>query len=279
MAERAEFPAGAWARSGGEDAGTRALPASEILPGEGETLDAIGQGALRLLQRRDGYRFSVDALLLADFVRVAGGGPAIDLGAGAGIVALAIARGHGCAVTAVELQPGLCDLARRNAALNGLDTRIEVIEGDFRALRGRLSPSSFTCAVANPPFFEAGAGHVNPDSEKALARHEVTGSIADVAAAARWLLRDGGSLSAVFPAPRLCALLGAFAANKLAPRRLRCVHPRPGQDANLVLAEGVKNMPRARLEILPPLFLFDEAGVESVEARAIADGVGREKGA
>lgn len=252
---------------------TRPRAAAGALPEEGETLDAIGQGGLRILQRRDGYRFSVDALLLADFVQVARG-PAVDLGAGVGIVSLAIARRHGCAVTAIEIQPDLCELARRNAALNELADRIEIIKADFRALRGRLCPGTFECAIVNPPFFEVGAGIMNPNGEKAIARHEVKGSLADVACAARWLLKDGGSLSAIFPAARLSKLLGAFEANKLSLRRLRCVHPRPGRAANLVLAEGVKNMPRARQEILPPLFLFDEHGSESDEAKAIVARIG-----
>ena len=247
--------------------------AARNLPGAGETLDDIGRGGLKILQRRDGYRFSVDALLLADFV-IPGRGPVIELGAGCGVVSLAIACRHGLPVSAVELQPRLCELARRNVGLNDLGERVEVIEADLRALRDRLQPGRFTCAVANPPFFEVGAGVVNPEGEKALARHEITASVADVAAAARWLLRDGGTLCAIFPAPRLCALFMAFADSRLAIRRLRFIHPRPRLEANLVLVEGVKNRPRARTEVLSPLFLFDEAGRESVEARAIVDGVG-----
>ncbi len=243
------------------------------IPEEGETLDDIGRGGLKILQRRDGYRFSVDALLLADFVRPMRG-PVIELGAGCGVVSLAIARRHGLPVTAVELQPRLCDLARRNVELNGMGHLVEVIEADLRGLRGSLTPGRFTCAVANPPFFEAGAGVVNPEGEKALARHEITASVADVAEASRWLLRDGGTLCAIFPATRLGALFRAFADSKLAIRRLRFIHPRARLAANLVLVEGVKNRPRAKAEVLPPIFLFDEAGNQSAEARAIVDGIG-----
>ncbi|MDR0966306.1 MAG: methyltransferase [Myxococcales bacterium] len=242
-----------------------------------ETLDAIG--GLQIFQRRKGYRFSVDALLLADFARV-DRGPIVDLGTGSGIVALALARQTGCPVTAVELQPDLAALARRNAALNGLGEQVEVIEGDLRGLRSRLAPGTFECAVSNPPFFEAGAGHVNPASEKALARHEVAGSIRDVACAARWLLGPGGRLCVVFPAPRLTALTDALDSNKLALARLRCVHSRPDRDAHLVLAEAIKNAPRTRTTLLAPLFLFDDAGRESDEAKAITARVGapRSKG-
>lgn len=249
------------------------VPSRGVEPIPGETLDAIGRGGLRIFQRRAGYRFCVDALLLADFAAVARG-PIIDLGAGSGVIGLALARRHACDVSAVEIQPGLCELIRRNAVLNGLAERVRVIEGDLRALRPHLAPGTFELAVSNPPFFEAGAGVINPSSEKAIARHEIAGSIADVACAARWLLRDGGKLCTVFPATRLTALLDAFAQNKLTLGRLRCVHPRPGQGANLVLAEGLKNRPRARQEILPPLFLFDAAGVESAEARAIVNRIG-----
>ena len=222
----------------------------------GETLDAIESAGLKILQHRRGYRFCVDALLLADFAQASvGRGPFIDLGTGSGVIALMLAKATGQRGVGVELQPSLADLARRNAALNGLAGTVEVVEADWKALRGRFAPGTFRCAVTNPPFFPVSDGRVNPDGERALARHETAGSLGDAAEAARWLLKDGGSLCAVFPAVRLCDLLAEFSRCKLRLRRLRFVHPQAKLPANLILAEGVKNSPRTRPEVLSPVIL------------------------
>lgn len=240
-------------------AGRNAGDAGEAADAVDVTLDAvggIGEDGLQIFQHRRGYRFSVDALLLADFARASvGRGPFIDLGTGCGVVSLLLAKAAGVNGVAVEIQSPLAALARRNAAQNGLSEAVEVVEADFRQLRGRLLPGSFQCAVSNPPFFPMSEGRVNPDSERAMARHEVAGNVGDVACAARWLLKDGGALCVVFPAARLTDLLDAFQRCKLRPHRLRFVHPKPGEPANLVLAEGLKNSPRTRLEVLPPVVL------------------------
>lgn len=251
-------------------AGVRTQDSGRIQPSDDETLDAIGQGGLRLLQHRRGYRFCVDALLLADFARhCIGQGPFIDLGTGCGVVALATALQSRRTGTAVEIQDGLSEVARRNARLNGLGETVDVIHADFRALRQRLPPGAFQCVLSNPPFFSLERGRVNPEGERAVARHEVKGCLADVAEASRWLLKDGGSLCVVYPAERLADLMACFAKCKLALRRLRFVHPSPDAPANLVLAEGQKNSPGTRLSVMPPLTLADGAGNPLEEASEI----------
>lgn len=230
-------------------------PASgEDGPRAGETLDAVGD--LRILQRRGGYRFSVDPLLLARFACDGGPalrGPAIDLGTGSGIVPLLLAR-RGISSVGLELQPALFELAARNVRLNRREGQITVVQGDLRRVRSLFPRGHFQHVLCNPPYHRPERGHKSPIPEKALARHELTCTLGDVAGAARHLLAPRGSLWLILPAARLAELLDAVRGAALAPTRLQWVHPRMDAPARRVLLQAV-SQGRGPLEVLPPLFL------------------------
>jgi tRNA1Val (adenine37-N6)-methyltransferase len=233
------------------------------------------RGRLRLWQPRDGYRFAVDPLLLVDFVG-APVGQACDLGAGCGVIALALARADGDArVTAVELQPRLAALARRNAVDNGLAERVTVVEADLahrRAARGALPGAAFDLAVSNPPFRPLGEGSANPVDESAIARHELRLTLGALTAEMRRVLRPGGRAVVIYPAERLTALLGALDGAGLRPRRLRLVHARANEPARRALVEARKGQ-RGHLTVEPPLVLYGDDGAYSAEARrALGEG-------
>jgi len=225
-----------------------------LTPGRGETLDEIGP--VRVLQRRDGYRLTVDPLLLARFTRSAAGplkGRVIDLGTGCGILPLLLAHA-GVSSVGLELQPPLFDLAARNVRLNGLEARISVVRGDLREVERLFAKARFRHVVCNPPYHRARHGLTNPDLERALARHELACTVRDVVRAARWLLEPLGSLWIIFPAARLAELLEAVRRVRLSPRRLQLIHPRADTPARRVLLQAVK-AGRATLEVLPPCVL------------------------
>lgn len=247
-----------------------------LAPGPGETLDAIGDGEVRLLQPRDGYRFTLDSVLLAGFAlgaRVPDGAlEVIDVGTGCGVVGLLLkARRPEWSVRGIELQPGLASLARRNAAINAL--AFDVTEGDLRALPVPLK-GAFRLAVSNPPFFDAAAGKPCLDDERSRARHDATAGPADLARALKLLLRSNGVACAVFPARRLAELLAAWSAQRVTPTRLRLVHPREGREASVALVEGRPHS-RAPLVVEPPLFVHDEAGGYRDEVVALLGRGGR----
>ncbi len=236
---------------------------------DGETLDSLFRGELKLIQRRRGYRFSVDPMLLAAWT----GRPCgrvVDLGTGCGILPVLLAlRGCG-SVVGVEVQERLFELAARNVALNGLAGKVELVHADLRALRGLLRPSSFDLVVSNPPYIAARAGNLNSLEEKAIARHELLCSLPELAAAAVSLLRHGGSLKLVFPASRLPELFRAFSASGLSPRRMRLVLPLPRRPTKMVLFEAVRAS-RCSFEALPPLHLFSEPGAYTDQALQILE--------
>ncbi len=225
-----------------------------------ETLDSLFEGRLKIVQKKNGYRFSIDALLLAHFADPGPRDRVIDLGTGCGIIPLILTfRKKTTRVIGVEVQPPLADLARRNAALNRLTSRIEIWEKNFNELKDEDLKGAFDLAVSNPPYRKIGSGRVNPDPEKSLARHEINASLEDVLRAACRLLRDKGRLDMIYPASRGAEVLKAMAGFHLEPKRLRFVHSHEGDEACLMLVEAVKEG-RPQLKVLPPLFLFDSRG-------------------
>lgn len=226
----------------------------------GETLDAICGGVVRVLQRERGYRFNLDPILLVHFAESSSRGlrgPAIDLGTGSGIIPLILARKFGRAeLTALELQPSLFEIARRNVALNRIEGRVHVVQGDLREVREHFAPGAFHHVLCNPPYGRVHGGRLNPAAEKAIARHELCATMEDVCAAAAFLLVDGGSFWVISPAPRLSELLLTLARFRLTTRRIQLVHPFADRKARLALVQAVKGG-RNQVTVCPPLLLHE----------------------
>jgi tRNA1Val (adenine37-N6)-methyltransferase len=234
-----------------------------------ETIDDLRMGGLRLIQKRTGFRFSIDSLLLANYVIAPKRAKLADLGAGCGVIALILAaRYPGIRIKAVEIQPELAELAQRNVALNGLSDRIEVECADWRRARTLFSPHSFDVVVSNPPFRRPGSGRLNPDSQKAIARHEIKGGIPEMLSAAGYLLKPRGRLFIVHLPERLPEIFSSMTRRRLAPKHIRLVHPRQGEAARHVLLHAVKDA-KPGLRVAAPLFVYNPDGSYDEETREI----------
>lgn len=235
----------------------------------GETLDTLCKGRLSIFQRKDGYRFSLDAPLLAHFVAPRSGERIADLGTGNGVIALILATLHKrVRVVGIEVQAAMAERANHNAALNRLEDRVTIIRGDVCSIRDLCPPESFDVVVCNPPYRALKSGRLNPDDEKRIARHEVRGSLRDFLRAASYLLRQKGRSAWVFPAARAVDLLLAMRQEGVEPKRLRLVHSFQGGPATLVLAEGIRGGKR-ELEVMRPLVVYDASRRYTPEARAM----------
>ena len=237
------------------------------------TEEALFSGKLRCLQPRQGYRFSVDAVLLAHFLAPEPDARILDLGAGCGVVSLILSHRYPTAsLVALEVQPRLAEIVRRNVGINSLENRVTVIEGDCRRIATLLPQNSCDWVAANPPYYPTGNGRHDPETERAKARHEILGGIAEMAQAAAFVLKSGGRTAVVYPAARVETLLGVLRENGLAPKRLRMVHPYPGAEAGLVLVEAVKDGGEG-LAVLVPFFICQEkGGAYTVEMAAMYAG-------
>ena len=240
-----------------------------------DSLDTLIDGKLRLYQSRMGYRFSLDALLLAHFVTINPHERIVDLGAGNGTIALLLSHLHPSAsITALEVQPAMADRAKRSVALNGLEERVTVVSGDLREAQSLMAPSSFGAVVSNPPFRKAGSGRISPQREKQIARHEITGGLKDFLAAAAYLLRPKGRLALIYSTERAVELLAALRAAGLEPKRLRWVHSFAGDAALLLLVAAVKGG-RSGVAVAPPLVIYRAGKEYSAEVAAIVAGIAK----
>ena len=234
-----------------------------------ETLDTLFQGRLKVVQRKGGYRFSIDTLLLAHFVKVQGREKIVDLGAGNGVIPLMLAFLYPAVrVVGLEIQEEMVQRALRSVSLNRLRERVEILLGDVRSVKEVFPPQSFDVAICNPPYRGAASGRINPDPEKRVARHEIKGQLMDFLRAGSYLLPRGGRIALVYPATRMVDLLLAMRQAAIEPKRLRLVHSFEGAAATLVLAEGIKGA-GSELKILPPLVVYTKERQYAPEIRAM----------
>lgn len=229
------------------------------------TLDGLRD--IRVYQNRDGYRFSVDALLLYAFADVRYAHHIADLGTGSGIIGLLLARKYpGAKVLLIELQKSLLNLAQRNIALNALEERVTAELADIKLLKSRLEPLSFDMVVSNPPYRRPKSGRLSVGEEKAIARHEIALSFSDLATAASHLLKMKGRFFVIFHPERLLEAADHLRKCDLEPKRLRFVHNDPSAESKIVLIEAVKGG-KGGLKTEAPLILYKEDGTYTDEVR------------
>jgi len=244
-----------------------------VMSRSGETLDAFFDGRVTLYQSGAGYRFSLDALLLAHFVTVKTGARIVDLGAGNGVIPLALAALYpSVEVTGVELQPTMVERANRNIQKNALQSRIKIIHGDVRSLKKTLSGETFDAAVCNPPYRRPMSGRLSADQERQVARHEMAGGLDDFLRTGAFLLRAKGSMGIVYPAVRSVDLLAAMREAGIEPKRLRMAHSFVGAEASLVLVEGIKGG-RTGVEVVAPLIVYRGDKLYTDEVAAMIAGL------
>lgn len=235
-----------------------------------ELLTLSSDVSLKVLQAKDGYRYSIDPFLLADFSEFPRGAVVIDLGSGSGILPLLLSVNQNIErLVGLELLSDQAERARRSVALNGLSDKIEIVCGDIRNLPSRFKPESFDVVVMNPPYRKVCAGRISAGRERATARHEVAGGLADFISVAGFLLKSKGRFFCIFLVERLPELFEEMRRRRIEPKRIRFVHSRLKGDAKLVLVEGRKNG-RPGLKILTPMVVYQGAEREySDEVRSL----------
>lgn len=225
-----------------------------------ETIEDLVPGKVKILQAEAGYRYSIDPFLLVSFASVPDSASVVDLGSGSGVMPMLLSeRSAAEKIIGLELQDSLVGRSRRSVAMNGLENKIEILQGDVRALPAVLSPDSFDVVITNPPYRTLATGRIAPVDERASARHELYGGIDDFLRAAAFLLKGKGRFFIIYLAERLAELLSAMSRHKLEPKRLRMVHSREGASAKMVMVEGRKNG-NPGLSVEPPLVIYEREG-------------------
>lgn len=229
----------------------------------GEHIEDLQYNSLKIIQSRDAYRFGTDAVLLSGFARLSRAARAVDLGAGSGVLSILLNSTWGCAFTAVEQDAEQCSRIRRSALLNA-QSGISVENIDLHDAPALLGRGRFDAVVCNPPYFPpAGA-----PSRFSAARHELTASIASIAAISGALLKFGGKLFLCFAAQRLCEAITSLCSAGLEPKRLRFVASRAEKPPYLVLIEARRGA-KPGLILEPVLIIHSPDGDYTEEVKRI----------
>ena len=230
-----------------------------------EHWEQLKPGGLRFVWDDQLFPPGTDTFLLSSLPRLRPGLRVCDLGSGTGLLGLLLLqRQRKLNVTGVELHPGAAALMERAAAENGLSDRLTACRGDLREIRSLLPAGQFDLAACNPPYYPAQSGKLPRGAAAQDARAETACTLADVCAAAGWLLRWGGALCLVHKPERLTDLLCSLRDAALEPKRLRAVCRRTGDSPSLVLLEARRGG-KPGLAWEPPLVL------ETAEGRPTAE--------
>lgn len=231
------------------------------------TEDTFFDGRLRVRQNAEGYRFSLDAVILARHAAPTAGAKVVDIGTGCGIIPLILAyRNRSVTITGLEIQPRLAELAEKNAADNDMSDRITIVCADITLAAAKMKVGETDLVICNPPFRRITDGRINPDPERAIARHEIKATLDEIVTAAARLLRTGGDFLAVYSATRLADILTALRRGRIEPKEVRLIHSRTNDPAKLLLVKGKKNG-RPGLIIPAPLIIYQDDGAYTAEAK------------
>lgn len=241
----------------------------------GERIDQLYSQKIQIIQSPDVFSFSLDAVLLANFAKgpAKGSGQLIDLCAGNGAVGLFMApktRGH---ISLVEIQPRLAEMATRSVELNQLESKITVYNHDLKTIDTLIPKDTVDVVTCNPPYFaNLPNSQKNPNDYLAIARHEIKATLADIVTVSSGLLKMNGKAFFVYRPDRLFELTTMMTANRLSPKRLQFVFPKPDRAANMVLIEAIKDGKETGLTILPPLVTYEANGEYSKEVELMLYG-------
>lgn len=216
---------------------------------------------MKIIQRKDGFNFSLDSVLLANFVTLNKNCEQIvDLGTGNAPIPLIMSTRSNADIKGIEIQEVSYDLAKRSVEINNLEDRIKIINGDLKDIYNTIGVECYDVVTCNPPFFKVGKdSHLNASDYKTIARHEVLATLDDVVNTAKVLLKNGGYFAMVHRPDRLVDIITTFKQHNIEPKRIQFVHPKTSKEANIMLIEGKKNG-NPGLKMLPPVYSHNENG-------------------
>ncbi|MGG7097391.1 tRNA1(Val) (adenine(37)-N6)-methyltransferase [Clostridium sardiniense] len=235
---------------------------------DNENIDDLQLNGLMLIQKTDGFKFGVDAVLLSDFANVKKKHKVIDLCTGTGIIPfLLYGKYNPSSIKGIEVQEDMVEMANRSVNLNET-YNIEFIHRDLKDIDFLKTVEKADVITVNPPYKLNNAGIVNPSDKLSIARHEVLCNLENVIEASRILLKDNGRLFMVHRPERLADIITLMRKYKIEPKRIRMVHPNKNKAPNIVLVEGQRDG-GSFLKWDAPIYVYNEDGNYSDEINRI----------
>jgi len=233
-----------------------------------ERIDDLQLKGLKIIQNPEGFCFGIDAVLLANHVKLKPKDRVVDLGTGTGIIPILLAgKSTTCSFQGLEIQSQVFSMAKRSVLLNGLEDRIEILKGDVKTVTDLFPKSIYDVVTANPPYMHR-EGLINPKDAKAISRHEVACDLEDVVKAASALLRTHGRFYMIHRPNRLVDIMYYMRKHDVEPKELTMIQSKKGKAPNLLIIEGKKGAKR-ELKIKEPLIIYGEDGTYTKAALAL----------
>lgn len=233
------------------------------------TTDSFFNGSIQVKQNRSGYRFSMDAVLLAWYADPNSDDTILDLGTGCGIIPMILAYRHPeVNIYGIEVQSELANIANLNITENGMEDQITILWKDMKTLKHEDISGPVDLAISNPPFRKSTSGRINPNQQRAIARHEIKTTLNDVLETARRMLKTSGRLVMIYPATRMTDILTQMRSSGIEPKSIRMVHSAKNTEGKMILVEGKKGG-HSGLKIGSPLIIYQENGSYSDEVKKI----------
>ncbi|MEI7027694.1 tRNA1(Val) (adenine(37)-N6)-methyltransferase [Paenibacillus sp. y28] len=222
-----------------------------------ERLDDLLTHELKIVQSSEVFSFSLDAVLLARFCQVPARGKIMDLCSGNGVIPLLLSTRSKAQIESVEIQERLWDMAKRSVDYNGLQSQINVRHGDLNHIDLSMENGCYDLVTVNPPYLPVPNGDQNVNAHIAAARHEIHCTLEDVIRVSSRLVKPGGRVAMVHRPARLADIMLLMRKYRLEPKRIRFVHPRKAEEANMLLIEALRDG-KPEIRLLPPLIVYED---------------------
>ncbi len=228
----------------------------------------LGYKNLKIVQNTDMFNFSLDSVLLPNFVTLnKNTAKILDIGCGNAPIPLILSTKTSAKIIGVEIQKDVYELALKTVKMNDLEKQIEIINDDINNIYTYFETESFDTVVCNPPYFKvATTPNLNTIEYKTIARHEIKLNLEQIINISKKVLKNNGNIAMVHRPERLSDIITIMRKNNIEPKRIRFVYPKETKEANILLIEGVKNG-RPGLKILPPLYSHCENGEYSKQIK------------
>ncbi len=231
---------------------------------------------LKIIQSREVFSFSIDAVLLAHFPSVPKNGIITDLCSGNGVIPLLLSQMTKAQIYGIEIQERLADMSLRSVEINKLTDQIKIINDNITEAPKLLGKDKFDLVTVNPPYMQLNGQERNINTHFAIARHEVLTDLKEVINISSQLLKIGGKIAMVHRPSRLADIIVFLREKKLEPKRIQFVHPYKSKEANMVLIEAIK-CGGMELHVIPPLTIYKDKGKYSDEVYQIYYGDSNER--
>lgn len=234
-----------------------------------ETLDDLQINGIKVIQKKNAFRFGVDAVLLANYAKIKKRARVVDLCSGTGIIPFIIAgKTEASSITGLEIQDELVSMANRTVKYNNFEDKIDFMHGDLKDVELIKGIKKADIVTVNPPYKLCNSGIINKNDNNAISRHEICCKLEDVISACRIILKDNGKLFMVHRPERIADVLCIMRKYKIEPKSIRMVHPSVKKAPNIMLVEGQRDGGRF-LRWEEPLYIHNEDGSYTEEIEKI----------